>query len=289
MKKVRIGLIGLGTIGHGVAKQLIQNKSKLKKKLNFDLELVKVCDINVKKIHKLKIPPKNFTLDANEIITDPEVDVVIELIGGIHPAKEYILKAIKNKKHIITANKALLAEEGDEIFKEAERNKVRICFEASVGGGIPIVKSIREALISNNISSIMGIVNGTCNYILTSMQDEGLTLKQALVKAQDKGYAERNPKLDIDGIDSAHKLTILTRLAFGYNLEYKEIYVEGINEISQLDISYAKELGYTIKLLAISKKIGNQIEARVHPTLISFSHLLSSIRGIYNAFMLLAI
>jgi homoserine dehydrogenase len=217
------------------------------------------------------------------VIEDPEVEIVMELIGGIEPAKTYILNAIRNNKHIITANKALLALHGDEIFREAHRFGVDVNFEASVGGGIPLIRSIKEGLVANRIQSIFGILNGTSNYILSKMTDEGRNFKDVLKEAQEKGYAEADPTYDIEGIDAAHKLAILIRLAFGTPLRFEEIFIGGISEITPLDIQFGREFGYRIKLLAIAKIDQGKIEARVHPTLIPERHLISTVEGVFNA------
>lgn len=288
MKKVNVGLIGLGTVGTGVARQLLNNKSWLQKKLNFEIELYKICDIDLKRERGIKIPAHKLTTDIEEIVANPAIDIVIELIGGIKPAKDYILKAIENKKHVITANKALLAEEGQKLFALAMEHGVELGFEASVAGGVPIIKAIREALVSNRITALMGIVNGTTNYILTRMEESGMDMKTIIKEAQEKGYAERDPRLDVNGIDSAHKIVILSRLAFGFPISFKDVYVEGISDISPLDIYYAHELGYCIKLLAIAKRAGRELEVRVHPTLIPQDHLLAAIRGVYNGIFLKA-
>jgi homoserine dehydrogenase len=217
------------------------------------------------------------------VINDPEIDILMELIGGFEPAKTFILKAIRKGKHIVTANKALLALHGDEIFREAHRFGVDINFEASVGGGIPLIRSIKEGLVANRIQSIFGILNGTSNYILSKMTDEGRNFKEVLREAQEKGYAEADPTYDIEGIDAAHKLTILIRLAFGTSIQFKEIMTGGISEITPLDIHFSKEFGYRIKLLAIAKIDKGRIEARVHPTMIPEVHLLSTVEGVFNA------
>ncbi|MCM8783805.1 MAG: homoserine dehydrogenase [Candidatus Omnitrophica bacterium] len=283
MKVINIGLLGLGTVGEGVAKTLLEKKNYLKNKLGFELKLKKVCEIDKKKIRKLHLPSAMVTKDAIDVLNDAEIDIVVELIGGIHPAKEYILSAFNNNKHVVTANKALLAEEGKEIFSLAHKKGLSLGFEASVGGGIPIIKAIRESLIGNRIISILGILNGTSNFILTEMYEKGFDFRYALKLAQDKGYAERNPYLDIEGIDSAHKLLILTLLGFGYHVNIKKIYIEGISNISYFDILYAKEMGYVIKLLAVSKLENRLLEIRVNPTLIPEKHPLASVRGIHNA------
>jgi homoserine dehydrogenase len=286
MDEIKIGLLGFGTVGSGVGRYLLQNQKELEKRTGVKFTLCRIAEKDRRKF----IPTyKNlFTTSPEEVLSDPEIQVVIELIGGIQPAKEYILKALKNGKHVITANKALLAEEGKNLFEIARRRGLQIKFEASVGAGIPIIKGLKEALIANKIETILGIVNGTCNYILTTMEEGNIPMSQALKVAQEKGYAERDPRLDIEGIDSVHKLAILIKLAFGYVPNFNKIYTEGIRDISLMDVKYANELGYRIKLLAIAKRKGDLIEARVHPTLLPLNHMLSSVRGVYNAVYLRA-
>lgn len=283
MERVDIGLIGFGTIGGGVVKVLNDRARLLREKLGIRIHLKKICDINLRRKRTVHVSPSILTKNVHDILDDPQIKIVVELIGGIHPAKEIIIQALKNKKHVVTANKALLAECAEEIFKVARKNKVQVYFEAAVGGGIPIVKSLRESLISNRIEKIYGIVNGTSNYILTQMAQEDWDFRQALKAAQAKGYAERRPSLDLKGIDSAHKLVILAALAFGRWMPLDKVHVEGISDISLNDIRYAQALGYNIKLLAIAKCQNNIIELRVHPTLIPKKHLLSSVNGVYNA------
>jgi len=283
MKGINIGLIGLGTVGTGVVKILKEKRKILEEKIGMPIILKKICDKDISRKRCLSLDKKLLTTDYREIVYDPTIDVVVELIGGIHPAKEYIMEALKNGKHIVTANKALLAEEGKEIFSFAYQHQRYVYFEASVGAGIPIIKSIREGLVANRFLSIRGILNGTTNFILTRMSEENVTFKDALKEAKDKGYAEKDPSLDIEGIDSAHKLILLTYLCYGKLFNLKDIFVEGISQILPLDLVYAKEMGLSIKLLAITKKLNEELEIRVHPTLIPQEHLLSSVRGIFNA------
>jgi homoserine dehydrogenase len=284
-RKINIGLIGFGNIGSALAEYLISRKKFLKAKTGVDFELKGIVEKDKKKVSS----PYSFLLtDVGQLLSNSEIDVIVELIGGIEPARSYIISALKNYKHVITANKALLAESGDQIFKLAEKYNLYLGYEASVCGGIPIIKDVSQSLISNEIQEILGIVNGTSNYILTIMEEKGITMREAIKIAQQKGYAESNPSLDIDGIDSAHKLAILIRLAFGYAPRFKSIFKEGIREISPQDIKYAQELGYKIKLLAIAKRKGRNIEARVHPTLLPTNHVLASVRGVYNAVYLKA-
>ncbi len=255
----------------------------LENKLGVRISLKRVCEVNPALIKKLKSKKVDVCKNADRILEDPQIDIVIELVGGIHPAKEYILKALRNKKHVVTANKALLAEQGEEIFKAAKENGVDIYFEASVGGGIPIIRSLREGLIANKIESVYGIINGTSNYILTQMSEGGCDFKNALKQAQKKGYAEKNPHFDISGIDCAHKIAILARICFNQQVKFNDIYVEGINEIELSDLNYAEELGFCVKLLAIAKKAQNGLQIRVHPCLLPKGHLLANVRGVYNA------
>jgi len=283
MREIKVGLIGFGTVGAGVARILQKNSRLIEKRMGAKIILKRVADIDLRTDRGVKLKPGVLTRSAEELIKDPEIDIVMELIGGIEPAKTYILKAIRNKKHIITANKALLALHGDEIFREAYRFGVDVNFEASVGGGIPLIRSIKEGLVANRIQSIFGILNGTSNYILTKMTNEGKNFKEVLKEAQEKGYAEANPTFDIEGIDAAHKLAILIRLAFGTPIRFEDIFIGGISEVTPLDIQFGREFGYRIKLLAIAKLDEGKIEARVHPTLIPEGHLLSTVEGVFNA------
>jgi len=283
MKEIRVGLIGFGTVGSGVGRILQKNSKLIEKRMGAKLILKRIADIDLETDRGLKLRPGVLTRKAEDVIKDPEINMVMELMGGIEPAKTFILKAIRHKKHIVTANKALLALHGDEIFREAHRFGVDVNFEASVGGGIPLIRSIKEGLVANRIHSIFGILNGTSNYILSKMTDEGRNFKEVLKEAQEKGYAEADPTYDIEGIDAAHKLAILVRLAFGTPFQFKEIFIGGISEITPLDIQFGREFGYRIKLLAITKIDKGKIEARVHPTMIPESHLLSTVEGVFNA------
>jgi homoserine dehydrogenase len=260
MKEIKVGLIGFGTVGSGVAKILQKNSGLIEKHMGARLILKRIADIDVKTDRGVKLKPGVLTRRAEDVINDPEIEIVMELIGGIEPAKTLILKAIRSQKHIVTANKALLALHGDEIFREAYRSGVDVNFEASVGGGIPLIRSIKEGLVANRIHSIFGILNGTSNYILSKMTDEGGNFREVLKEAQERGYAEADPTFDIEGIDAAHKLAILTRLAFGTPLQFKEIFIGGISEITPLDIQFSREFGYRIKLLAIAKVEKGKIE-----------------------------
>jgi len=283
MREIKVGLIGFGTVGSGVAKILQKNSRLIEKRMGAKIVLKRIADIDLETDRGVKLKEGILTRKAQEVIDDPEIDIVMELIGGIEPAKTFILQAIRNKKHIVTANKALLALHGDEIFREAYRFGVDVNFEASVGGGIPLIRSIKEGLVANRIQSIFGILNGTSNYILSKMTDEGKDFKEVLREARERGYAEADPTYDIEGIDAAHKLVILIRLAFGTSLRFKEIFIGGISEITPLDIQFSREFGYRIKLLAIAKIDQGKIEARVHPTMIPEGHLLSTVEGVFNA------
>jgi len=283
MKKINVGLIGFGNVGSGVVKILREKKAFLSDKIGLEINIKKICDKDIVTKRNVNVDKGLLTREAEEIVNDPHIDIVIELIGGIHPAKEYIIGALKKGKNIVTANKALLAQEGRELFAIARDRDKNIYFEASVGAGIPIIKSIREGLVANNFYSIFGIVNGTSNFILSQMSGENRTFNDALKEAKLKGFAEKDPTLDIEGIDSAHKLALLTYLCFGRLVSLDDIYIEGISRISLADVNYAKELGLQIKLLAIAKKESDELEVRVHPTLISRAHLLSSVTGVFNA------
>ncbi len=283
MKKINIGLLGCGTIGTGVAKILIQNRDLIRARVGADLNLKYVADIDLKTDRGIRFDKEVFTNDAYKVVDDPDIDIIIELIGGEGVAKDLILSAINKGKQIVTANKALLAVHGNALFKAATKKGVDLAFEAGVGGCMPIIKSLRESLVGNHIKSIAGILNGTCNYILSKNTDDGSSFESVLAEAQKNGYAEADPILDIEGIDTAHKLAILTSLAYGMEINFKDIYIEGISNIDPMDIDFAGQFGYRIKLLAISKNLGNTIEARVHPTMIPFDNPLSSVGGTLNA------
>ena len=283
MKSINIGLLGFGTVGTGVIKILQQNSGVIEKRLGAKLNLKWIADLDIERDRGVRVDKNILTKDANKVLNDPEVNIVIELIGGYEPAKSFILQALKNKKHVVTANKALLAKNGSEIFETASKNNVDIGFEASVGGGIPIIRAIKEGFTANNIQSVYGIVNGTCNYILSKMSDEGRPFNEVLKEAQALGFAEANPSLDIDGIDSAHKVTILASLCFGVRVDFDKVYTEGISRITPIDINFAREFGYRIKLLAITKRSGNEIEVRVHPTMVKEDNPISKVNGVLNA------
>ena len=283
MKQIQIGLLGCGTVGTGVAKLLIENKDLLTARVGADLNLKWVADIDIETDRGVRFPEGVLTTDAQKLLTDPDIDMVIEMIGGDGIAKDFMLQAIKNGKHIVTANKALLAAHGNELFAAAARNGVDLAFEASVGGCMPTIKSVRESLVANHIKSMTGILNGTCNYILSKIEDEGISFQEALAEAQRQGYAEADPTLDVEGYDTAHKIAILAALAYGMEINLKDVYTEGISRITPLDIEFAGQFGYRIKLLAISKFQNQRVEARVHPTMMPFKNLLTSINGTVNA------
>jgi len=286
MRNINVGLIGFGTVGSGVVRALREKRSYLRKRLGRSINLVKVCDKDLRSRRSVKLDKGLLTKSVIDIINDPSIDIVIELIGGINPARDIIIRALKNKKHVITANKALLSIYKKSLFSEAGRNKVELRYEASVAGGVPIIKALREGLVANRVNSIYGIVNGTCNYILSEMSDRGISFSDALAEAQKKGYAEKRPELDINGHDSVHKLAILASLAFGIDVKPRDIYVEGITNVSDIDIEYASSWGYLVKLLAIAKRVGKELEVRVHPALVAKKHPLSSVDGNFNAIFL---
>jgi len=283
MKKINLGLIGFGNVGSGVVKILRDRKTFLSEKIGLEINIKKICDKDTASKRNVSVDKQLLTKNASEIISDPQIDILVELMGGIHPAKEYISEALKKGKNIVTANKALLAQEGQELFVLAKDLGKNIYFEASVGAGIPIIKALREGLVANKFNSIFGIVNGTSNFILSQMSRNNCSFEDALNEAKKKGFAEKDPTLDIEGIDSAHKLILLTYLAFGRLVNLNDVFIEGISRISLSDINYAGDLGLEIKLLAIAKKEADDLEVRVHPTLIPKTHLLSSVDGVFNA------
>ncbi len=283
MKEISIGLLGCGTVGTGVAKILLDKQSLIAARTGFALKLKHIADIDTGRDRGLPLDAGVMTADAEAVISDPAIDIIVELIGGETVARDLMLKAIENGKHVVTANKALLSTHGGEIFPRAAEKDVDIAYEASVGGCMPIIKTIRESLVANRIDSIRGILNGTCNYILSKITEERCSFETALKEAQDKGFAEADPTLDIDGLDTAHKLAILNTISYGMVMNLNEIYVEGIRAITPLDIEYAEAFGYRIKLLAISKRTDGGVEARIHPTMIPADNLLSSVSGSLNA------
>lgn len=286
MKQIKVGLIGFGTIGTGVIRVFQKNAALMSSRLRGELTLAKVCDLDITTDRGVVLPAGVLTTNINDVLENPEIDIVIELIGGYEPAKTFVLKAMEAGKHVITANKALIAMHGPELFAAAEKNGVDLMFEAAVGGGIPVISSIKENLCANTFTSIFGILNGTCNYIFTKMTDEGEDLEPVLKQAQEKGYAEADPTFDVEGIDTAHKLALLASLCFGTKVDFKDVYCEGIRKVSALDIRFAREFGYKIKLLAIGKNNNGKIELRVHPTMISTELPLADVDGVYNAIRL---
>jgi homoserine dehydrogenase len=282
-KSINVGIIGFGTVGTGTARILLENAEIIRRRLGAPVVLKMISDLDVRRDRGLALGGVKLTTDAKDLLGNPDIDIVVELIGGYKPAKEFMLEAIRNKKHVVTANKALLAVHGEEIYAAAEKAGVTLGFEASVAGGIPILAAVRNGLAANNIKSVYGIVNGTCNYILTLMTNAGRKFEEVLKEAQAKGYAEADPTFDIEGIDSAHKLAVLTMLAYGTPVKFDDIYTEGISKITPLDIEFAKELGYKIKLLAITKMANGEVEARVHPTMLPEEYPLAAVDGVFNA------
>ena len=283
MKTVKIGIVGFGTVGAGAAATLLANREVIARRTGVDLELVRVADLDITTDRGVTVPSDTLTTDADDVVRD--ADVVVELVGGTTFAKTLILKALNAGKPVVTANKALLAKHGAELFAAAEANGVDLYYEASVGGGIPVIKALREGLVANRVRRIYGILNGTCNYILTRMEHEGADFAEVLADAQKLGYAEAEPSLDIDGFDTAHKASILASLAYGHWFGMDPVSVEGIRDISLTDLRYADELGYRIKLLAIIKAIDGSVEIRVHPTLIPKNALLANISDVFNGVM----
>ena len=282
MKPVNIGLLGLGTVGGGTATVLQDNAAEISRRLGREVRISAVCDLSEEKAKQI-CPNAAFIKDPFELVQHQDVDVVVELFGGTGIAKDAVLKAIENGKHIVTANKKLLAEYGNEIFPLAEEKNVMVQFEAAVAGGIPIIKALREGLAANQIRSIAGIINGTSNFILTEMREKGSAFADVLKEAQALGYAEADPTFDIEGHDAGHKITIMSALAFGTPMNFSACYLEGISKLDSRDIKYAEELGYRIKLLGITRKTDKGIELRVHPTLIPESRLLANVNGVMNA------
>ncbi len=280
MRTINVGLLGCGTVGSGVVKLFQEHPDLLDRRVGAKLRIRKVA---VRSAPRVPVDDKLLTKDAMEVVRDPQIDIIVELIGGTGVAKTLCLEAVANGKHLVTANKALLAEHGLEIYRAAAEKRVDLGFEASVCGAIPIIRSVKEGLVANRILSIMGIVNGTTNYILTKMTESSQAFASVLTEAQAKGYAEADPTLDVGGGDAAHKLQILASLAYGGYIRFSDIYIEGIQKIEAVDIAFARELGYRIKLLAIAKQEQGELEVRVHPTMIPETHLLASVGGVYNA------
>ena len=288
MKPVTIGILGLGTVGGGTATVLQRNAAEIARRAGRSIQLVSASVRDINKKRSADLNNVKLTLDSNEIVDDPNIDIILELIGGTELAKELVLRAIENGKHIVTANKALIALHGNEIFEAAQRNGVTVAFEAAVAGGIPIIKAIREGLAGNQIEWLAGIINGTGNFILTEMRDKGRDFMDVLKEAQALGYAEADPTFDVEGIDAAHKLTILASIAFGVPLQFEKVYTEGISEITRADVEYAGELGYRIKHLGIARRVSGGLEMRVHPTLIPHRRLIANVDGVMNAVLVRA-
>lgn len=286
MDQIKVGLIGFGNIGAGVVRLLQENGELLKHKCGTDIRLVKIADLDITSDRGVKVDSSLLTTNVDDIFNDPEISIVIELIGGYEPARSFVLKGIEAGKHIVTANKALLALHGDEIYAAAARKGVEVQFEAAVGGGIPVLSAIKGNLSGNRFSSAVGIMNGTCNYILTRMTQEGIDFEQVLQSAKELGYAEPDPTFDINGTDTAHKLAVLASLCFGSRVDFNAIHTEGITDISGIDISYAAEFGYRIKLLAIAKLLDGQLELRVHPTMVPLQSPMADVNGVFNAIRL---
>jgi homoserine dehydrogenase len=283
MKKIKIGILGFGTVGAGVVEGILKNGELMAQRTGVFPTIGKIADLDIKTDRGIKVDPSWLTTDALSVIDDPEIDVIVELIGGIKVAKEFVLRALKNGKPVVTANKALLAEAGRELFEASAKSGAGIFFEASVGGGIPVLRALRDGLVGNQIKSMYGILNGTCNYILTRMEREGLDFETVLADAQKLGYAETPPDLDIDGIDTAHKAVVLASLAYGAPVPMEAFTIEGIRGLSHREIEYAAELGYRIKLLAVIRQVNGEVEMRVEPSFVPKKHLLASVNDSFNA------
>jgi homoserine dehydrogenase len=283
MKPINVGLLGIGTVGGGTFTVLKRNAEEIARRAGRPIQITIVADKNVELAKQVTGGACKITDDAFAVVNDPEVDIVVELIGGYGVAKELVLKAIANGKHVVTANKALLATHGNEIFAAAQDKGVMVAFEAAVAGGIPIIKALREGLTANRIEWIAGIINGTTNFILSEMRDKGLSFETVLKEAQRLGYAEADPTFDVEGVDAAHKLTIMSAIAFGNSMSFDKAHIEGISKLDAVDIKYAEQLGYRIKLLGITKRTPEGVELRVHPTLIPAKRLIANVEGAMNA------
>ncbi|WP_454710884.1 homoserine dehydrogenase [Cupriavidus nantongensis] len=283
MNPIKVGLLGIGTVGSGTFNVLKRNQEEIRRRAGRGIEIAVVADLNTERARELTNGEVEIVSDANEVVNRPDIDIVIELIGGYGIARELVLKAIENGKHVVTANKALLAVHGNEIFEAARRKGVIVAFEAAVAGGIPIIKALREGLTANRIQWIAGIINGTTNFILSEMRDKGLDFDVVLKEAQQLGYAEADPTFDIEGVDAAHKVTLMSAIAFGMPVQFDRAHVEGITRLSATDIKYAEELGYRIKLLGITRRRDDGVELRVHPTLVPAARLIANVEGAMNA------
>jgi homoserine dehydrogenase len=286
MKRVNVGIIGFGTVGCGTFEVLTTNSEVIANRVGAEVLVKRIADLDIESDRGIQIDRDLLTLDAMDVIDDPEIDVVVELMGGVEKAKEFILMAMEKGKNVVTANKALLAEYGGEIFEASQRYGTSLGFEASVGGGIPIINALRRGLAANRIQTMIGILNGTSNYILTKMTKEGLPYVKVVQDAVDLGFAEDPPTLDVDGTDAAHKLAILISIAFGSPVSSNDIYKEGITDLTPDDIRFAGEFGYSVKLLAIARNLGDRLEARVHPAMIPKDHILANVNEAYNAIYL---
>ena len=283
MEPVKVGLLGLGTVGGGTATVLKRNAKEIARRAGRGIEIDFIATLEPERAAELGVENIRLTKDAYEVVNDPDIDIIVELIGGYSPAKELVLQALENGKHVVTANKALIAMHGDEIFAKAQEKGLVVAFEPAVAGGIPIIKALREGLSANKVEWLAGIINGTGNFILTEMRDKGRDFNDVLTEAQALGYAEADPTFDVEGIDAAHKLSILSSIAFGIPLQFDKTYTEGISKITQEDVAYAEELGYRIKHLGMAKRTNNGIEQRVHPTLIPERRLIANVDGVMNA------
>jgi homoserine dehydrogenase len=285
VKPINVGLLGIGTVGGGTYRVLARNQEEITRRAGRGIVIKTVADKDLEKARGIVGEASAVTDDAFAVIANPDIDIVIELVGGTGIAKEMVLAAIERGKHVVTANKALLANYGNEIFQAAQRRGVMVAFEAAVAGGVPIIKALREGLTANRIEWIAGIINGTSNYILSEMRDKGVSFEFALREAQRMGYAEADPTFDIEGVDAAHKLTIMAAISFGIPMQFERAYTEGISRLTREDIRYAEQLGYRIKLLGITKRAANGIELRVHPTLIPARRLIANVEGVMNAIL----
>ncbi len=288
MTPIKVGLLGIGTVGAGTFNVLKRNQEEITRRAGRGIEITMVADLNIARAKELTNGECEVVSDANQVVNNPEIDIIIELIGGYGIAKDLVMKAIANGKHVVTANKALLAIHGNEIFKAAQEKGVMVAFEAAVAGGIPIIKALREGLTANRIQWIAGIINGTTNFILSEMRDKGLDFDVVLKEAQRLGYAEADPTFDIEGVDAGHKATIMSAIAFGIPVQFDKAHVEGITKLQATDIQYAEQLGYRIKLLGIARRTPNGIELRVHPTLIPAKRLIANVEGAMNAVLVQA-
>ncbi|MDD3925362.1 MAG: homoserine dehydrogenase [bacterium] len=286
MKRINIGILGLGTVGCGTAELLQRNAELISRRVGADIRIAAVVDLDLERPRPVSFPPEIMTTDARKVIADPDIDIIVEVIGGVHPAREFIMEALRQGKNVVTANKELIAKHGSEILDLAGELGRDFLFEASVGGGIPIIGPLKSSLVANRVEKILGIVNGTTNYILTKMSTEGLDFADVLQEAQAMGYAEADPTSDVEGYDSAYKLAILSAIAFNTRINISDIYCEGIRGISSKDIAYAAELGYVIKLLAVARPFNGQVEARVHPAMIPADHPLAAVNDVFNAVFL---